>query len=242
MDNERKSPVPAVLNNDFNGSILHALAARLRCDICYNAYNTSVRAPTTLICGHTFCTKCLHEARHSLLSIRCFVCFRNTAAQPRQLDKNWLLTNILEEVPPAPATTETLPIEARSNSPNNSSKAVNDHDNDDEPDVDFCNPSEQMQVFNRLTQLVYDELFDVEQALNQAQTDTQDDFADTIAEVATMQDTVAQSLLRMHETFTEVKQRYFGMFASNATKANYELNRNAVTFSSDRRRHTSAWN
>ncbi|KAH7717786.1 hypothetical protein AAVH_14773, partial [Aphelenchoides avenae] len=63
-----------------------------------------------------------------------------------------------------------------------------------------------MQVFNRLTQLVYDELFDVEQALNQAQADAQHDFADTIAEVATMQDTVAQSLLRMNEMFTEVKQ------------------------------------
>jgi hypothetical protein len=59
----------------------------LKCKICQNSYNTDIKKPIIILCGHTFCKLCLSKTEYS----KCAICGIS-------VDMNVMITNhIVEE-------------------------------------------------------------------------------------------------------------------------------------------------
>lgn len=67
----------------------------LSCSVCLENFNDHKRAPLILVCGHTFCADCIKSLLSAKSKIKCPNCNKEDSRDPKDLSKNYLITDIV---------------------------------------------------------------------------------------------------------------------------------------------------
>ena len=67
----------------------------LGCSICLDGFNETSRVPLLLSCGHTFCADCIKLIFSSNSKIKCPNCNKEDTRQPKDLQRNYILSDIV---------------------------------------------------------------------------------------------------------------------------------------------------
>lgn len=80
----------------------------LVCSVCLDSFNESSRIPLLLCCGHTFCSECIKSILSSKNKIKCPNCNKEDTRQPKDLSRNYILSEIVLKLSYAQYTKEDI--------------------------------------------------------------------------------------------------------------------------------------
>ena len=78
----------------------------LVCSVCLDNFNESTRIPLLLCCGHTFCAECIKSILSSKSKIKCPNCNKEDTRPPKDLPRNYILSEIVLKLSYAQSTKE----------------------------------------------------------------------------------------------------------------------------------------
>ena len=67
----------------------------LVCSVCLDNFNEATRIPLLLCCGHTFCAECIKSILSSKGKIKCPNCNKEDPRPPKDLPRNYILSDII---------------------------------------------------------------------------------------------------------------------------------------------------
>ncbi len=80
--------------------IIEKMEELIECHICSERYNTTIKMPKILNCGHTFCKECLNKSLKYTKELSCSICRQITNINdPEQLITNRTIYDLLNNIP-----------------------------------------------------------------------------------------------------------------------------------------------